>query len=226
MWGYTQGNRRRRFTIALATICNSRRRIPERSGRTAGGGSFADSPTLAARPMWGGGEKAMLRRRRCFTVQSILLYLQIINLNCRSMSHVRLFYHIVFVTRHRADVIPERHEKLLFKYIYSVCIDKGVKLIRINGTQCHIHMLVGMPATMCVADFMREIKRSTSLMLKRTPGFDKFMGWAREYSCDTVSFHHVDIIKGYIINQKRHHLSTNLIDELRELFDQDEMSFE
>lgn len=63
-------------------------------------------------------------------------------------------------------------------------------------------------------------------MLKRTPGFEKFIGWAREYSCDTVSFHHSDIIKEYIINQKRHHLSKDLIDELCELFDQDEISFE
>lgn len=142
------------------------------------------------------------------------------------MSHVRLYYHIVFVTKHRVDVIPERNEKQLFKYIYTVCTDMGVKLIRINGTQCHIHMLVKLPAITCVADFMREIKRSSSLMLKRTPGFEEFMGWAREYSCDTVSFHHVDIIKEYIINQKIHHSSTDLLEELRVLFDQDDVSFE
>ncbi|MDE6491000.1 MAG: IS200/IS605 family transposase [Muribaculaceae bacterium] len=137
------------------------------------------------------------------------------------MSHVRLFYHIVFVTKHRTDSIPEAQERILFKYIHTVCIERGVNLIRINGTQCHIHMLVGMPSTICLSDFVRDIKRSTSMMMKRTPGFEQFIGWAREYSCDTVSFHHVDVIRQYIINQKQHHQTNNIIEELKSMFGND-----
>lgn len=137
------------------------------------------------------------------------------------MSHVRLFYHIVSTTKYRKNVIPEQHEKKLFKYILEVCKSHRVNLIRINGTPCHIHMLVSFPATLAVADLMRDVKRSTSLMMKRTPGFEQFIGWAREYSCDTVSFHQVDTVKNYIIHQKEHHKTVDVKDELKDLFDQD-----
>lgn len=137
------------------------------------------------------------------------------------MSQIRLFYHIVFVTKHRKDVISEQYERLLFKYIYTVCLERDVTLIRINGTPCHIHILARVPPTICISDFVRDVKRSTSLMLKRTPGFEHFEGWAREYSCDTVSFHQVDKIKTYIINQKQHHRAVDIVDELKSIFGQD-----
>lgn len=137
------------------------------------------------------------------------------------MSHVRLYYHIVFVTKHRNNAIPQQYERILFKYIHAVCLDRHATLIRINGTPCHIHLLVALPATLCVADFVRDIKRSTSMMLKRTPGFPHFTGWAKEYSCDTVSYHHLGVIKSYIINQKEHHASTDIETELSSLFNQD-----
>lgn len=137
------------------------------------------------------------------------------------MSHVRLFYHIVSTTKYRKDAISEQHERLLFKYILAVCNSKKVKLIRINGTPCHIHILASFPATLSVADFMRDVKRSTSMMMKHTPGFERFVGWAREYSCDTVSFHQVDMVKNYIIRQKEHHKTVDLADELKALFNQD-----
>lgn len=137
------------------------------------------------------------------------------------MSHVRLFYHIVFTTKYRGEAIPEQYERMLFKYILEVCKSHRVKLIRINGTPCHIHILASFPATLTVADLVRDVKRSTSLMMKRTAGFEQFVGWSREYSCDTVSFHQVDIVKNYIILQKEHHKTVDLNDELKELFDQD-----
>ena len=144
------------------------------------------------------------------------------------MSHVRLFYHIVSVTKHRREAIPEQQERKLFRYILEVCKSKNVRLIRINATPCHIHMLVSFPATLTVADFMRDVKRSTSMMMKQTRGFEQFSGWARKYSCDTVSFHYVDMVKNYIINQKEHHKTVDLADEMKMLFDEDvdEYSFD
>lgn len=58
-------------------------------------------------------------------------------------------------------------------------------------------------------------------MMKQTHGFEQFIGWARRYSCDTVSFHYVDMVKNYIINQKEHHKAVDLADEMKMLFDED-----
>ena len=37
------------------------------------------------------------------------------------MSHVRLFYHTVTITKCRKDAIVEQHERQLFRYVLAVC---------------------------------------------------------------------------------------------------------
>ena len=68
------------------------------------------------------------------------------------MSYSKLYYHIVFVVKNRLNVIDEEHEQSLFVYIMGFCEKKSVKLYRINAAGNHIHMLVALPTTICVAD--------------------------------------------------------------------------
>ena len=74
-------------------------------------------------------------------------------------------------------------------------------------------MLVSLPTTVCVADFVRDIKRSTSLMIKSEHLFAGFEGWAREYFVKTVSEETFDTVFNYIKRQKEHHRNVTFEDE-------------
>ena len=134
------------------------------------------------------------------------------------MAFSRLFYHIVFSTHMRQPTINPAHERQLYAYIVKVSESMGVKVIRINSMPGHIHILVQTDTDFILRDYVRDIKRSSNRMMKRTPGFEKFNGWNETYAADTVSFHHVPTVKNYIRNQKEHHDLEKYEDEIMRIF--------
>ena len=133
------------------------------------------------------------------------------------MSYIGIYLHIVFVTRHRTNCIIPEKEHILFKYIWEVLKSKKVELIRMNAALNHIHMLVKMPPDITIADLVRDIKRSSSIMIKTSLGLPGFDGWAREYAAISVSPNALDAVINYIINQKEHHKVVPMLDEYRSM---------
>ena len=134
------------------------------------------------------------------------------------MGYFRLYYNIVFRTRNRINSIDERYEKDLYTYIFSICKNKDVTLVRINGTPCHVHILIRTHSSFNLSDFVRDMKRASSIMMKSNPHFPLFDGWGERYACDTVSLHEIETIRNYIIRQKEHHKRISFEDELKQIF--------
>ncbi len=132
------------------------------------------------------------------------------------MSFTRLIYHIVFRTKHSIPAITEKHETELYSYILGYMKNKGYHLYRIGGMPDHIHLLASIPPTISLAEFVRDLKASTSKMLKNNPKFPNFVGWNNGYAAFTYSPNEKDMICNYIKNQKKHHESRTLADEYKE----------
>jgi putative transposase len=75
----------------------------------------------------------------------------------------------------------------------------------IGGVEDHIHILVGIPATMCVADAVQRIKGASSLEIKRrVPQLSSF-GWQNGYAALTFDYRSLDRLVQYVIDQRKHH---------------------
>ncbi len=134
------------------------------------------------------------------------------------MSYTNLLYHIVFRTYDSVNAISVENENLLYRYMWGVVKKKGGVLYRIGGMPDHIHLCVGLPASLAIADFMRELKTSSNKYIKsKRELFPKFSGWGKSYCALTCSYTSKETVVEYIKNQKRHHLSCAFQDELREL---------
>ena len=129
------------------------------------------------------------------------------------MSFTKLYVHIVICTKRRVKVIPVDKEDIIFRYIWGIIKKCNAHLIRINAAFDHIHMLVKMPADLCVADLVREVKRASSIMIKNTLHLPGFQGWSREYAALSVSRDGLESVKQYIINQKEHHTKLSFLEE-------------
>ena len=81
----------------------------------------------------------------------------------------------------------------------------------------HIHILCDLHPTIALADFMRDIKTSTSLWLKQSGKFLEFAGWADGYAALTYAWKDKDLIVNYIKRQQEHHEVESFEDELRRL---------
>ena len=131
------------------------------------------------------------------------------------MSYVRLLYHIIFRPRCSEPVISAEHEEMLYRYIWGFAREKGAVLYRIGGMPDHIHLFVQLPATMAVADFVRDMKiASSGYMKEHRKEFPLFDGWAKAYCSLSYSESEKDSVVNYIRNQKAHHSRVSFRDEL------------
>ena len=132
------------------------------------------------------------------------------------MSFFRFTYHIVFATHQRVKSIPIEHERELYSIIHHIIKKNEGHLYRINGMSDHIHILVDIPASVSVSNFIKAIKRESSYLLKANSNFPDWNGWQEGYGAFTYSINDIPAIKQYIINQKEHHQTVSFIDEYRQ----------
>jgi REP element-mobilizing transposase RayT len=121
-----------------------------------------------------------------------------------SSTYLSLHYHLIFSTKERRQFIAASWRDRIHAYLGGTVRTLGGVPEAIGGTADHIHMLVGLRATHCLAEVLREIKRSSSQWVHETIGLDGF-SWQEGYGAFTVSASGVASVKQYIFKQEEHH---------------------
>ena len=121
------------------------------------------------------------------------------------MPYCRLYYHVVWGTKYRESIITLDIEPLLFDFIRSKAIGLGGIVYALNGTKDHIHLLVHIPRTIPLAQFIGKIKGTASAKLNKSGFGDGHFYWQTGYSVFTISEKIVPVISKYVENQKFHH---------------------
>ena len=129
------------------------------------------------------------------------------NDNVNSLSHTkwRCKYHIVFAPKYRRQAIYGQIKRDIGVILRKLCEQKHVEIIEAELCPDHVHMLVSIPPSLSVSQFVGYLKGKSSLMifdrhanLKYQYGSRNF--WCRGYYVDTVG-RNKKIIAEYIRNQ-------------------------
>jgi REP-associated tyrosine transposase len=128
-----------------------------------------------------------------------------------------LHYHIVFSTKERRPIIREPWRAHLHEYLGGTVRGLGGIPEMIGDVEDHAHLLVGLKATHCLADFMRDFKRASSNWI--TENHEKEFAWQDGYAAFTVSVSNCEAVREYIQNQPEHHRKTSFQDELVRLLE-------
>ena len=125
-------------------------------------------------------------------------------------SKYRCQYHIVFAPKYRRKIFYKENRVEIGKILRELCNWKQVKIVEAEVCPDHIHMLVEIPPSLSVAQFVGFLKGKSSLMifdrhanLKYKYGNRHF--WCRGYYVDTVG-KNTAAIKEYIQNQLKEDL--------------------
>jgi putative transposase len=111
----------------------------------------------------------------------------------RSLSHTKwnCKYHIVFAPKYRRQIIYGKIKVDIGKILRQLCEMKQVEIHEAEACKDHIHMLVSIPPSLSVSQFMGYLKGKSALMifdrhanLKYKYGNRHF--WCRGYYVDTV----------------------------------------
>ena len=127
-----------------------------------------------------------------------------------------LHYHIVFSTKDRVSSILPEWRARLHQYLGGQVKGLGGVAESVGGVADHVHLLVGLKATHCLADFMRELKKQASAWVHAEIGAAGF-AWQEGYAAFTVSPNSCSGVRGYIENQEEHHRQKSFREELIEL---------
>ena len=142
----------------------------------------------------------------------------------QSLSAVCL--HAVFSTKERrAFLRDDTLRASLHSYLGGVSKKLECAPLRIGGVEDHVHILARLGRTTTQADWVKEMKRASSLWVKDQPQPHASAGggvpplaefsWQGGYACFSVSVSNLESVGKYIIRQKEHHQKMTFQDELR-----------
>ena len=138
-----------------------------------------------------------LRFRRCAPVGVREAYFM-------ASTHLSLLYHLVFSTKNREPWLSPTSRHRVHEYIGGTIRNMIGIAHAVGGTGDHIHIAVGLRATHCLADVMREIKSESSRWIHeelRLAGF----AWQEGYGAFTFAARDLEPVRAYVLDQEEHH---------------------
>jgi len=135
------------------------------------------------------------------------------------MSHTFscILVHLVFSTKDRAPQLDADFFARLQPYAAAIVNKEFGHARRIGGTEDHVHMLLEIKPTVCVADVARVVKANTSKWVHETFPKRAAFAWQIGYGAFSVSRSAAGKVASYIDRQKEHHWKMSFQEELTAL---------
>jgi putative transposase len=133
--------------------------------------------------------------------------------------------HIVWHTKDSFPLLTTEIEPLAHRFLKKRIVDTpGAFYHEIGGIETHVHVVVTVPPTLLISEFIGKLKGGTSHDVNQVLGRrQKELQWQTGYG--VVSFGTRDLrwVTEYVRNQHQHHARGTTAERL-ERIDQDEMS--
>ena len=123
--------------------------------------------------------------------------------------------HIVWHVKDNAPVLKDQIEMNLRRFLRGRAMETaGVYWHECGGTDDHVHVVVAVPPTLLVSDWIGELKGSSSHYINNEIANRKVLHWQTGYG--VVSFGSGDLawVLDYVRNQREHHASGKVHDRL------------
>lgn len=78
------------------------------------------------------------------------------------MSYYNLKYHLIFTTKGRRKYLWDHDRDDSFLYMTKIIQDEGGIVYEIGGMSDHVHILLSIPPTKAISDFVRNLKQRSS----------------------------------------------------------------
>jgi REP element-mobilizing transposase RayT len=140
-------------------------------------------------------------------------------------THLTLHYHVVFSTKDRAPLISLTWRGRLHSYLGGVIRSLGGVPESVGGVADHVHLLIGLRATDCLANVVRDLKANSSRWVHediRQLGF----AWQEGYGAFTVGPSQRDAVRRYIDHQEEHHRKHTFQEEYLDMLQRSGLAFD
>ena len=128
-------------------------------------------------------------------------------------SSTEIYLHVIFSTKGREPLIRPAIEPRLYKYFGGILAKRSVIIMRLNGTENHVHILFKYHPAVALSTIMKELKAYSTGWLKKE-GYTDF-AWQEGYGAFSCSKSHLPVLYNYIDNQKEHHKRLTFEEEVQ-----------
>lgn len=127
----------------------------------------------------------------------------------------KCFFHCVFATRGRRQLIPADLQTRLWPFMGGIARQNECTVLAAGGTADHAHVLLHLPAKTPVSKAVQLIKAGSSKWLRETFPVMNSFAWQEGYAAFTIGVSQVEDTQRYIARQAEHHRTQPFADELR-----------
>jgi REP element-mobilizing transposase RayT len=126
--------------------------------------------------------------------------------------------------------MPFLEDKNIRRHVHAavaqISLELGCPVMRVGGVSDHVHVLADLGRNMAPADWIKEMKRKSSLLVKaQYPSLPHF-GWQAGYGVFSVHREGLERLGRYIDDQERHHQEFSFQDEFRAILVEHGVAFD
>jgi REP element-mobilizing transposase RayT len=120
-------------------------------------------------------------------------------------TYTQIYIQVVFAVQNREANIPKKNLEELYKYINGIVSNKRQKLLAINGTTNHIHILIGLKPNIAISELVRDIKSNSSNFINHKKWLRGKFKWQEGFGAFSYGHSQLNRIIKYIEKQEEHH---------------------
>ena len=131
-----------------------------------------------------------------------------------------VYLHLVFSTKDRQPSLGDKAIRSeLHAWLGSASGELGCPSILVGGVEDHVHILARHGRTISQADWVKELKRTSSVWIKGRDPAAKDYAWQAGYGVFSVSASNLGAVREYVASQEEHHRKRTFQDEFRALLE-------
>jgi len=132
----------------------------------------------------------------------------------QSLSNVVV--HLVFSTKDRQPFLAnDEIREEIHRQLGGTSKTFGCPTLIVGGVEDHVHLLGRLSRTVTISEWVKELKRVTSIWIKQRDSELANFQWQSGYGAFSVSQSEIDRVVKYIENQAEHHRESDFKTEYR-----------
>jgi len=135
-------------------------------------------------------------------------------------SLANVLVHAVFSTKQRRPFLRDADLRgQMHRYLAGISKSLECPAVMVGGTEDHVHLLGRQSRTITLAEWIKELKRASSIWIKTKQASLGDFQWQSGYGAFSVSQSQRPRVQRYIDAQEEHHRRLSFQDEFRRLLE-------
>jgi len=120
-------------------------------------------------------------------------------------TYTQIYVQIIFAVRGRRRILSPQIRDEVEKYMTGIIQNRLQKVLAIKAVSDHVHMIIGLNATISISDLVRDIKACSSNFIRERRWFHSQFHWQTGFGAFSYSKSELPNVIRYVLDQERHH---------------------